>query len=87
MYNKIYPNDIHGVAQGIITFTKASKFDPNYLEFAEKIANWGINNLYNGNGKFFYQKGRLWKKKFTLMRWCEAWMSFALSNYIIKNKK
>ena len=83
MYNKTYPHDIHGVAQGIITFTKANKYNSRYLKVAENIANWGIQYLYNGDGRFLYQKGKYWTKSFTLMRWCQGWMCYALSNYLI----
>ena len=87
MYDKKYPHDIHGVAQGIITFSKASKYNDSYINLAENIARWGIKNLYNDNGRFFYQKGKYITKNFTLMRWCQAWMSFALSSYLYKIHK
>jgi len=83
MFDKQYPHDIHGVAQGIITFSKASKYESRYLDLSENIANWGIQNLYNGDGRFFYQKGKYWTKSFTLMRWCQGWMCCALSNYLM----
>jgi len=75
-----YPKDIHGAAQGIITFTEAGD-----TEFAKKIIDWTIDNLYAGNGQFYYQKCRLYTKKFTLMRWCQAWMAYALSEYLKQN--
>ena len=31
------------------------------------------------DGYFVYQKGRYWTKSYTFMRWCNAWMSYALS--------
>ena len=88
MFDKIYPHDIHGVAQGIITFSKACRYSESYIDLAKNIANWGINNLYDNNGNFFYQQGKFLKKRYTLMRWCQAWMCFALSNLIVEiNKK
>ena len=74
MNNKKYPFDIHGAAQGIITFSKASQRFPNYLKIAERILTWTIDNLYNKkNGQFWHQKTRWFTKKFTLTRWCNAW--------------
>jgi uncharacterized protein YyaL (SSP411 family) len=72
-----YPRDIHAAAQGIVTFTKA-----NRDEFAERVLDWTIENLYAGDGQFYYQQTRWQTKRFTLMRWCQAWMSYALSVYL-----
>lgn len=72
-----YPRDIHAAAQGIIVFTYAGD-----LELAQRIINWTIENLYAGDGQFYYQKRKYYTKRFTLMRWCEAWMAYALSVYL-----
>lgn len=86
MNNKRYPFDIHGSAQGIISFVKASDFFPEYIEQCEKIIHWTIGNLYNRkNGEFFYRKGRFWRWNYSLMRWCNAWMSRAMAEFFLKN--
>lgn len=74
------PYDIHGAAQGIITFSRHQK---EYPDLAEKVTTWSMENLYSGKGYFYYQKCRFYTKRFTLMRWCNAWMCFALSNFLI----
>lgn len=74
MNDKVYPFDVHGAAQGIITFALAGD-----LEFASNIAAWAIANLYKGNGNFSYQRTRYYTKRFTLMHWCNGWMARALS--------
>lgn len=82
MHDKPYPHDIHGAAQGIITFSLASVREPGHLDFARKILDWTLANLYErGRSRFYYQKGRRWTKKYTLMRWCQAWMCYAISVY------
>jgi len=83
---KKYPYDIHGAAQGIITFSKMSRINIKYLKMAERILDWTIDNLYSGEGYFYYQKTRFFTKKFTFMRWCNAWMLYALSEYTYANK-
>jgi rhamnogalacturonyl hydrolase YesR len=84
MNDNVYPFDIHGSAQGIITFCKAARFNPDYGDFACKIADWAIKNLYNPkNGYFYYQQGKFFKHEFTLMRWCNAWMCRALSELLL----
>jgi hypothetical protein len=88
MNNRITPYDIHGAAQGIITFSKASFFEPQYITKAEEILTWTIKNLYNHKtGDFWYQKNRLFTKKFTLLRWCNGWMARALSEFFMAIKR
>lgn len=74
-----YPRDIHASAQGIITFSQAGD-----TEFARKILNWALDNLYAGDGRFYYRKQKFYTKRFTLMRWCQSWMAFAISTYLSK---
>lgn len=80
--NRKYPYDIHGAAQGIITFSKISRLEPEYIILAEKIFDWTINNLYSQKGYFYYQKMRCYTKRFTLMRWCNAWMLYAIGELL-----
>ena len=72
-----FPRDIHATAQGIITFSRAGD-----LAFARRILAWACNNLYAGDGRFYYQKRRLYTKRFTLMRWCQGWMAFAIATLL-----
>ncbi|SDQ23015.1 prenyltransferase/squalene oxidase repeat-containing protein [Natronobacterium texcoconense] len=74
--SSVYPRDTHAAAQGIITFTEAGD-----LEFARRIIDWATDALYAGDGQFYYQQRRFYTKRFTLMRWCQAWMAYALSTY------
>jgi len=79
MSNKQFPHDVHGSAQGVITF---SRHDQEFPGLSRRIASWGLDNLYSGDGRFYYQKERFHTKTFTLMRWCNAWMAFALSQQL-----
>lgn len=72
-----FPKDIHAAAQGIILFSMAGDTD-----FAGRILQWTLENLYGGHGQFYYQKRRYYTKRFTLMRWCQAWMAYALACYL-----
>jgi len=76
----VFLYDVHGYAPGIITFTKAARFDPRYRELAVKIAGWAVCNMQHPTkGFFYYQKTRWFRKPFTLMRWSCGWMSRGLS--------
>ncbi len=79
--NKTYPIDSTSVAQSIITLTKNNKFDR-----AEKIINWAVQNMFNDNGYFYYQKHKYYINRISYMRWSNAWMFNALSFYFHKRK-
>lgn len=88
MNHRIYPHDIHGAAQGIITFSKASVVDSKWTETADRILAWTLENLYDEQKhEFWYQKTRWYTKRFSLMRWCNAWMSYALATRLGLEKK
>jgi rhamnogalacturonyl hydrolase YesR len=85
MHDRTFPFDIHGSAQGIISFKKASRHDATYLDQAESILRWSIDHLYRpGQNDFIYRKGRILKWNYSLMRWCNAWMARALGEMIVK---
>ncbi len=84
MHNKSFPHDIHGAAQGIITFSRFSQIDNGHKDFAKGILNWTLENMYNDKqNRFYYQQSKNITKRFTLMRWCQAWMCYAMSELSI----
>lgn len=74
-----YPHDVHGAAQGILTF---SRHRQRYPGLAEKIADWALATLYSGRGYFYHQHRRGYRTPYTLMRWCNAWMARALTAWL-----
>ena len=74
-----YPHDVHGAAQGVITF---SRHRDRFPQLAERILQWTLNNLYHSEGRFFYQETRHYTKRFTLLRWCNGWMSRAMATWL-----
>lgn len=86
MDSKSYPHDIHGAAQGIITFVRSSYHRTEYIREAERIYSWTIASMYNKERKeFIYRRGRFITWNYTLMRWCNAWMSRAVAE-LVKRK-
>lgn len=75
---RTYPRDIHASAQGILVFTQIGD-----LDFAHRILTWTLDNLYAQSGRFYYRKHRFYTTRITLMRWCQAWMAYAMSEYLI----
>lgn len=76
MSDRDYPHDIHGAAQGILTF---SRHDAEWPGLAKAIAGWSLARMYDPEGRFYYQERRWGRKAFTLLRWCNAWMALGLS--------
>jgi hypothetical protein len=79
LHNRTYPIDIHGAAQGIITFSRAAPMSSEYMDRAIQIAGWTECNMLGKDGHFYYQKTRFYTKRFSLLRWAQGWMCFALS--------
>lgn len=84
MSDQDYPHDIHGAAQGLITFSRHIDEDAGLLE---KISSWTIKNLYSGKGRFYYQKHKHFTKKVTFMRWCNAWSFKAFASYRLATQR
>jgi hypothetical protein len=76
MFDRTYPHDAHGYAQGIIPFTRSGEID-----LARRIAGAAIDDLWR-SPRFAYQKRRLYTKNFTLMRWSQAWLVHALALHV-----
>ena len=73
-----YPRDIHAAAQGILVFTYAGQYD-----LAERILDWTLANMYvPDEGRFYFRKHRFYTKRVTLMRWAQAWMAYAIAEYV-----
>jgi hypothetical protein len=51
-------------------------------EFARRILEWVFESLHAGNGAFYYRKERFFTRRVTLMRWCQAWMAYAMAEYL-----
>lgn len=78
-----YPIDAHCIAQGILTFLEFSDLDPEAFIWAKKLAIWGIRNMQDSSGFFHYQKHRYYSIRIPYMRWTQAWMQRALSEFLI----
>ena len=83
MNDKKYPFDIHGAAQGIISFSMAARHKREFLSQAERTAKWTLANLYRKKTcGFAYRQGRYMTWNYSLMRWCNAWMARALGQFL-----
>jgi len=76
-----WPSDIHHQAQGAITFTASD------LPKAAQILSYTIDNFQDSDGAFFYRKHRYYMDKMKYMRWGQAWMLLAMSEYLLERTK
>lgn len=83
--NSIYPIDVHAPAQLIITLARLGKFEEN-LEMIEKVLTWTINHMQSEKGYFYYQINKYFSSKISYMRWAQAWMFYAFSEYHLQKK-
>ena len=80
-HNRIYPIDIHSIAQSIITLVEFKNYDESAMELAVLIFRWAINNMQSKKGYFYYQQKRFFKNRIAYMRWSQAWMLYGLATF------
>ena len=79
MHDQKYPFDIHGAAQGIITFALAERATGEGRSFSQRVLRWTIEHMYDSHTHwFYYQRRRLYGTRIRLLRWCQAWMAWAI---------
>ena len=81
-HNATYPIDIHSVAQSVITFVELKDLAEGNNPLAYSIMNWGLRNMWDARGFFFFQKLPYYTVRIPFMRWSQAWMLMALSTLL-----
>jgi hypothetical protein len=84
---RLYPIDIHSVAQAILTFLAFRHRDPQASFRASQLAEWAGENMQDASGHFHYQIGRYWRNRIPYIRWSQAWMFRALAELCLQNGK
>jgi hypothetical protein len=83
MSDRLYPIDIHGCAQGIITFSLQQRHQGTGAATATRVLGWTLANMWDpASGWFYYQRRRGYRTRIRELRWCQGWMSRALSCYL-----
>lgn len=80
---KLYPIDIHAVAQAILTFLAFRERDAEADARALRLAEWATENMQDGSGYFYYQIGRFCRNRIAYIRWSQAWMFRALAEWLL----
>jgi len=78
-HNRLYPIDIHSVAQSIITLVEMKDIDQNAMQTLEPMLFWTMKNMRSKQGYFYFQKKRYFTNRNSYMRWSQAWMLYGLA--------
>jgi hypothetical protein len=79
-HNRTFPIDIHCPAQLFATLRRLNRFD-EHKKLAEKVMQWTIENMQNPRGYFYYQLKKGVSSKISYMRWSNAFMFYAMTEY------
>jgi hypothetical protein len=83
MSDRLYPIDIHGCAQGIITFSLRQRHRGTGEATAARVLGWTLGHMWDpSSGWFYYQRRRGYRTRIRELRWCQGWMSWALASYL-----
>jgi hypothetical protein len=77
-----YPIDIHSSAAAIVTSCDLAERDKRALPMAKKVTEWTIEEMWNADGFFAYQKKRSSVVNIPFIRWGQAWMAYAIARLL-----
>jgi hypothetical protein len=81
-HDRTYPIDIHSVAQSVITLIELKDFSEGNFTLAHSVLNWGLRNMWDTRGFFYFQKLSHYTVRVPFMRWSQAWMLMAFSTLL-----
>ena len=81
-HNRTYPIDIHSIAQSIITLVEFRDLAEGNISLAHSVFNWGIKNMWDARGFFYFQRLPHYTVRIPFMRWSQAWMLLALATIL-----
>ena len=84
--NSLYPIDIHAVAQCIVTLSQLLPCEE--INIVRRIVEFANSRMKNKDGTFIYRILKFGlKSRIPFIRWGQAWMFWALANYLERIKK
>jgi hypothetical protein len=78
----LYPIDVQCAAQGIQTFARAGRSNPEVREAAWRVFRYAAAELRREDGAFIFQKRRRWRNRVPHIRWSAAPMMLALTHLL-----
>jgi hypothetical protein len=77
-----YPIDIHAAATGITTLSRLRSLHPRADETADRMLVWALEQLRRHDGRFAFQRHRLYRNSVPYVRWSDGHMMLALAAYL-----
>jgi len=81
---RLYPVDIHSCAEAILCCSALSEIFPELLHVAGGVTAWTVEKMQDPTGFFYYRKYHMYTSKIGFIRWGQAWMMLALSEYLLR---
>jgi len=77
-HDRVYPIDIHCVAQGLLTLRAFRHLDSGLDVLAQSVLAWALAHMWDERGFFYYRVLRSGIIRTSYMRWSQAWMLLAM---------
>lgn len=81
-HDRVFPIDIHCIAQSLITLMTFRDLDGDNPRLALRVLRWTIAHMWNERGYFYYQVHQWYMNRISYMRWSQAWMLIALATVL-----
>lgn len=81
-HDRVYPLDIHCVAQSILTLLSFKHLDSSNVDLAHSVFRWAMEHMWDDRGFFYYRVLRVGTIRTSYMRWSQAWMLLAMSTLL-----
>jgi hypothetical protein len=78
-----YPVDIHSCSSSIWALSALHRRDPRTLEAAARILGWTLAHMRRRDGRFAFQRRRLYRTSVPYARWSDGHMLLALSEFLV----
>jgi hypothetical protein len=76
-----YPIDIHAAATGIAGLCRLRRYDERAFPTATSMLGWTLRAMQRRDGRFAFQRHRLFRNATPYVRWNDAHMLLALASY------
>jgi hypothetical protein len=77
-----YPLDIHAAASAIWSLSELRDYDERALPIAKRVLDWALRSMRREDGRFAFQRRRLFRNSVPYVRWSDGHMLLGLASYL-----
>jgi hypothetical protein len=81
-HDRLYPIDVHCVAQSLITPLQFKHLDEGGPRLAQSVFDWAIRHMWDERCYFYYRVSPVHTTRTPYMRWGQAWMLVGLATFL-----